>query len=43
MWRFAVQEVSGEQRQWAFASFEQMMDFLLDELMGPELAQKAEE
>lgn len=43
VWRFAVQEVSGEQRQWAFASFEQMMDFLLDELMGPELAQKAEE
>lgn len=43
VWRFVVQEVSGEQRQWAFASFEQVMDFLLGELMGPELAQKADE
>jgi hypothetical protein len=43
VWRFVVQEVSGEQRQWAFGSFEQVVDFLLDELWGPELSQKADE
>jgi len=43
VWRFAVQEVSGEQRQWAFSSFEQVVDFLLDELRGRELSQKADE
>lgn len=39
VWRFGVQEVSGEQRQWAFGSFEEMVDFLLKELWGSELAQ----
>ncbi|MCL4299101.1 MAG: hypothetical protein KJ077_25420 [Anaerolineae bacterium] len=37
VWRFVVQEVSGEQRQWAFGSFEQVVGFLLDELLGSEL------
>lgn len=39
VWRFVVQEVSGEQHQWAFSSFEQMAEFLLAELQGPELSQ----
>jgi len=43
VWRFAVQEVSGEQRQWAFSTFEQVMDFLRDELLGPELSLKTDE
>ncbi|MBE7555558.1 MAG: hypothetical protein HS126_31295 [Anaerolineales bacterium] len=38
VWRFGVQEVSGEQRQWTFGSFEAVVDFLLNELWGPELS-----
>lgn len=43
VWRFGVQEVSGEQRQWAFASFEEVVDFLLGELRGSETAQTDDE
>ncbi|MCL4299120.1 MAG: hypothetical protein KJ077_25515 [Anaerolineae bacterium] len=43
VWRFGVQEVSGEQRQWAFASFEEMGDFLRGELMGSQPAQTGNE
>ena len=32
---FVVQDVLNEQRRWAFGSLEQVMDFLLDEVLGP--------
>jgi hypothetical protein len=34
VWRSVLPEVVGEQRRLAFGSFELMVDFLLDELMG---------
>jgi hypothetical protein len=43
VWRFVVQEVAGEQRRWAFGAFEQVMDFLLNTLLGSELSMKADE
>ncbi len=43
VWRFVLQEISGEQRQLGFGSFEQMADFLLDELMGSSRHQVAGE
>ena len=33
IWRFVVQEISEEQQQWKFDSFDQVVDFLLDKLM----------
>lgn len=32
VWRFVLQEISGKQRRLGFGSFEQMADFVLDEL-----------
>ena len=43
VWRFVVQEVSGEQRQWAFGAFDQVMDFLLGALLGSEPSTKVDE
>ena len=34
VWRFVLQEISGEQRRLGFGDFEQMADFLLHELVG---------
>ena len=43
VWRFVVQEVSGEQRQWAFGAFEQVINFLNSALLGSELSTKMDE
>ena len=36
LWRFALQEVAEEQRQHAFSSFEQLVDFLRNEVVADE-------
>jgi len=33
-WCFTVEDVSGEQQRLEFRTFEQVMNFLLDELLG---------
>ena len=33
-WCFTVEDVSGEQQRQEFRTFEQVMNFLLDELLG---------
>jgi hypothetical protein len=40
-WCFTVEDVSGEQQRQEFRTFEQVMNFLLDELLGqPKEVQK---